>query len=441
VREAEPYGNDRPACRRESRAARATGEAGLSLLELVVAMSVFALVVMAVSATIDSGLTLTRNNRERSVAANLASQEMDTVRSSSFTTLTARTVTQVVDGSTYTTTRELTWVPKSATNGPCDGVNGNPALLRVHVSVVWPNMRGIQPVVADTLLAPPIGAYSTNSGHIAVKVLDSNAVGEFGTSVQINGPMVQTLPTNSDGCAFFAFLTPGTYVVTLNTTGFVDRQGITAPTQTVGVTVGNTSSVQFDYDRAATLALTLTADFGGTIPTSIPITLGNTQFLPTGAKTFVGAGLSRSIAGLFPAADGFVAWAGSCADADPEGQNASTAGLYWPTGQRADPLDAVPGGSTSGTVAVKTATLSVFGTGHLPLSGATVVATHAPDQSCAAGETYTLGTTTAAGSLTTALPFGTWKISVTGKSPLTTWPSLVLDPTVATTPTLEVDTL
>ena len=82
--------------------------------------------------------------------------------------------------------------------------------------------------------------------------------------------MVQTLPTNSDGCAFFAFLTPGTYTVSLNTVGYVNRQSVQNPSQTVGVTVGNVSSVQFDYDQAATLSLTFAADAGGTIPTDLP---------------------------------------------------------------------------------------------------------------------------------------------------------------------------
>jgi hypothetical protein len=38
-------------------------EAGLSLLELVIAMSVFVIVILGVVATIDSGLTLTRSGR------------------------------------------------------------------------------------------------------------------------------------------------------------------------------------------------------------------------------------------------------------------------------------------------------------------------------------------------------------------------------------------
>jgi Tfp pilus assembly protein PilV len=417
-----------------------TGEAGLSLLELVVAMSVFVLVILGVVASIDSGLTLTRNNRMRSVAANLASQEMDTVRSSSFTTLTPRTVSQVVDGASYSISRQLTWVSKSATNGPCDGTNGSPQLLRVRVQVTWPSMHGIDPVTSDSVLAPPVGAYSANSGHIAVKVLDGNADGALGTSVGISGPMVQTLPTNSDGCAFFAFLTPGTYVVSLNTVGYVNRQSVQNPSQTVGVTVGNVSSVQFDYDRAATLSLTFAADAGGTIPADLAVTLGNTQFQPAGMKTYTGSGATRSIGSLFPASDGYTAWAGSCADADPEGQMPNAGGLYWPTGQRPDPLETPAGTTTVGTLAVKTATITVLAAA-LPVAGVSVVATHPADQSCAAGETHVLGTTDATGTVNAALPYGTWTLSVTGRTALTTWPSLVLDPTSLTTPTVQVDVL
>jgi type II secretory pathway pseudopilin PulG len=430
----------RRADRRAARAAR-FGEEGLTLLELVVALSVFAVVTGGIAATIDSGLTLTRNNRERSVAANLASQEMDTVRSTDFTAIAARTVTQDVDGTTFTIDRELTWVAKNATNGPCDGTNQNPELLRVRVLVTWPNMRGVAPVTSDTTMAPPVGAYSANSGHIAVKVLDANAAGEFGTSVSITGPMSESEPTNDDGCAFFAFLTPGSYSVVLNTVGYVNRQGVQHPSQTVGVTSGNVSSVQFDYDQATTLSLTFAPSAGGTPPNDLGISLGNTQFQPTGVALYPGSGLSRSIGNLFPAADGYTAWAGSCADADPEGQQVGGGGPYWPGGQRDDPLEAPAGGTTVGTVALASATVTVKSTGSLPVVGATVVATHAADSMCAAGETHTLGTTDATGTLLTALPYGTWKLTVTGRTAAPSWPSLVLDPTAATPPAVEVDVL
>jgi hypothetical protein len=419
----------------------ACGEEGVSLLELVVALSVFVIMILGIVASIDSGLTLTRNNAARSVAANLASQEMDTVRSTPFTTLTARTVTQLVGSTSYSIDRELTWVSKSATNGPCDGTNADPELLRVHVIVTWPAMSGVKPVVSDTTLAPPVGAYSTDSGHIAVKVLDGAAAGQDGTPVQISGPTTQTLTTNSDGCAFFAFLTPGTYTVSLNSVGYVNRQSVQNPSQVVGVTVGNVSSVQFDYDQAATLSLTFAPDAGGNVPTDIPVTLGNTQFVPNGVKTYTGTGLIRTIGSLFPADDGFTAWAGSCADADPEGQQPNSGGAFWNGGQRDPPLSTPAGVTTAGTVDLKTAAITVTGTGGLPLAGATVVATHAADAGCATGETHTLGTTNATGALSAALPFGTWQLTVTGHSPAPSWPSLVLDPTATTTPAVTVATL
>jgi hypothetical protein len=400
-------------------------------------MSVFVVLSGGIAATLDSGLTLTRNNRERSVAANLASQEMDTVRSTTFTSIAARTVTQDVDGTSYTITRELTWVARDATNGPCDGTNQNPELLRVRVVVTWPNMRGVAPVTSDTTMAPPVGAYSANSGHIAVKVLDANGDGEFGTSVKITGPVTNTEPTNDDGCAFFAFLTPGTYAVSLNTVGSVDRQSNQSPSQSVGVTSGNVSSVQFDYDQASTLSLTFAPSDGGTPPNDLAVTLGNTQFQPTGTHPYPGTGPSRSIGSLFPAPDGYSVWAGTCADADPEGLQAG-GGPYWTDGMRPSPLAAPAAGTTVGTVPLESADLTVRA-GGLPVVGATVTATHAADSMCATGETHTLGTTDATGALVTALPYGTWQLKVTGRSALTTWPSLVLDPTATATPAQEID--
>jgi hypothetical protein len=413
----------------------------VTLLELVVAITVFAVMMAGISATIGQGLNLSRSNRHRSVAANLASEEMDVVRSSSFTSLAPRTVTQTVSGVPYTVRRDLTWVSKSATSGPCDGSGGTPQVLRVRVRVTWPKMAGVRSVRADTILTPPVGAYDPNSGHIAVKVLNRDAQPQESAIVTVNGPQNKTLPTNTDGCAFFAFLPAGTYTVTLNTVGYVDRQSNSTPAQTLGVNVGAVSSVQFDYDRAASINATIAASDGGSVPNDLPIVLANTQYLPNGRRTFAGTGTARTIPNLFPALEGYESWVGECADADPEGikiVGAVTYGAYWPGATRVEPVAPAGGSSANVTITIPTVGVHVHGSTGAGIAGATVVAVHAADNVCASGATHTLGTTDANGDLVAALPYGTWTLQVTGRTALAAWPQLVVDPTATGDPAADV---
>jgi prepilin-type N-terminal cleavage/methylation domain-containing protein len=418
-------------------------EAGFTIIELVVALSVFALMAGSIALTIKSGLNLSRNNRNRSIAANLASQEMDAVRQAKFTTLPLGLVqsTQSVDGVGYTVKRESEWVAINASSGPCDAQGGNPQVLRVTVSVYWPNQGGVPPATSSTELTPPVGAYDPNSGHIAVKVLDRNAAPAAADPVTVTGPGVnRTITTSSDGCAFFDHLVANTYTVTLGAAGFVDRQGTPSPNQSVSVVVGAVASVAFDYDQAATLALTLTPSGGGTIPLTLPVSVGNNAFLPSGSKTFSGNGLVRSISNLFPFLSGYEVWAGDCADADPEGQKPLSGGAYWPGAQRAPALEATPGGTTTGTVTVPSFEVDVTKAG-LPHGPDSVVAVHGSDNGCGSGETVALGLTGVNGKLQAALPYGTWTIQVTGHSPAGSWPTLVLDPNSGSAPTVTAQVL
>jgi hypothetical protein len=402
----------------------------MTLLELVIAMSVMALLMTGLAATIGSGLTLVRNNRNRDVAANLASQEMDLVRqtaTASFTSVVPAVTTQVVGGVPYTVNRELTWVGSNATSGPCDAPNQTPQVLRVHIWVDWPNRAGAEPATADSVLTPPVGAYSATSGHIAVSVLDSDANPLYDVGVTITGPTAESSPTNSSGCAFFAFIPAGTYTVALNTVGYVDRQGNANPSQTVGVSVGQVSSVQFDYDKASTIQATFGAANGGVVPTDLPITIANTILLPTGTKTYTGTGTTRSIANLFPSNDGFEMWAGQCADADPEGTN-SVGAAFYPGATRDPPVELDPAQTTNATVSLTPLQVLVTNQTGTPEAGRSVTLVHAADSVCASGETHTVGTTDASGNLSLSLPFGTWQIKEQGHSVSGSWPTVTLSP-------------
>ena len=419
---------------------------GFGIIELVIAMTIFSILIGGVVVSIGAGLALARNNRERSIAANLAAQEMDAIRQADFTSLTigqAADRTVNVDGVPYTVGRNLEWVGASATTGECDSSTTSPQVLRVTVDVSWTNMKAIQPVRSTTILAPPIGSYDANSGHIAVRVRDSNAAPLGGVPVRIVGTGVdRTLVTTdanaaSAGCSFFGFLPAQTYTVSLNTTGYVDLQGTASPSQTVGVTGGQIASVAFVYDRAASLNLTIAGVNGGTPANAMALSLGNTAYLPAGTKAFAGTGTTRTLTNLFPFNDGYDAWAGDCADADPEGKNASNV-LYWPGASRDTTLEVDPNVTTSGTV--KAASVLINFTRNTGSAAVSVVAVHAADAKCTSGSTLTVASFTVNGSTTVALPYGTWTLQVTGKTPVGSWPVVTLDPRVPTTATANVKT-
>ena len=71
-----------------------------------------------------------------------------------------------------------------------------------------------------------------------------------------HGSENQTQNTTAEGCAFFAFLTPGAYTATVTAGTGVGDQEVLIPSQATSVTVGQTSSLTFNYDTAATITIT-----------------------------------------------------------------------------------------------------------------------------------------------------------------------------------------
>ena len=438
-------------------AKRARSQAGFTMVEMVMAIFIFGMVVTGVAVGMGSGLNLTRQNRNRSVAANLAAQQMDTIRSTDFTTLDAQTqvtqpttaATTTIEGTTYTISQNLRWVYKNATgatSGPCQSppTSTNPlAYIAVTETVSWNDMHGVTPIQSDTVISAPVGVYDQTEGHIRVSVLNAAGTAVSGATVEIvnaSAGVDDTDTTGSDGCAFFAYRPVGTYTVSLSSAaGKVDGQGSTAPSTTASVKTGTTSSVSFLFDTAASLTATLTPNVAGyTVPTSVPVTVANNGLTPSGTKAFTSpTGSPRTITNLFPYSSGYSSWAGSCSDADPQGVGPS--GAYYSGATR--PTAVAVTGST--TISVPTTNLQFKRS-----SGSAaylITATHKTatgwtnDSKCGTAETYTLASaqtiSTTTVSLKFALPYGSWNItwknnssSATGTqvvslSPLnSTWP-------------------
>jgi prepilin-type N-terminal cleavage/methylation domain-containing protein len=443
------------------------GEQGFTLIELVVALAVLGVVLGAAVPAMFSALNLSRNNRNRSIGAGLAAQEIDIVRDlsiNSFTALTTTTLTstQVVDGTTYTVSRSAEWETPGATTSACSSsiVPNQPQYLRITVLVSWPDMRGVQPVRNQTIVAPPTGSFNPYLASIGVQVKDINNKPTASMPVTValtTSPFTSTsLSTppdpNSDGCVYFAGLAPGSYTVTLSKAGWVDGQLDAADTINVTLKAGDSVQLQPVFDQAGSLSVTFgsASTPAGTVPPGVALTVYNTSLTPSGTKVLTGvtpAGSPRLVPGLYPYASGYKIWAGDCADADPEGLKPpppTPGNPYYPGKVRPTATTVTSGGTTAVTFALPSVDVKVTkGSTPAPVANATVTVTayRAPDSnSCTSGDTLPVtGTTDAAGVLRISLPFGTWSFGASTTSPAlsgtTSVPALVaLTPSTPASP-------
>ena len=430
---------------------RAGRQDGYSVVELLVALTIFALVFAAVSIGIGRALEVNRGNRNRSTAAYLAARQIEEVRAETFSsvalgrTTCVYTTTSCNLPSPYTVVQDVAWASPGSTTTSCDVPNSSGAALaykRVTVTITWPDMNGVAPVTSQTLLTPPGGTFDPNDGHILVQAFDRDALPLAGKTVSLSGPATASQTTTSDGCAFFAYLDPGTYTATITASGYVDRQGNQPATLSVGVTASQITRVQFDYDQAATLSVGLVTPSGAvaTIPSGIAMTVANSN-LTVGTKSFseasTGSGSTRTVTPLFPYASGYQVWAGDCADADPAFFAGGSRGAFLATNRGATTsgsaaLDAIDVTVTSGGTTLKNTTVSVQA-----IHGGTATA------GCTGGETLSSSIKTdASGKLRIAVPYGTWSVKVTSGSGFGTKTgtsaATLVSPVVATVPSVTV---
>ncbi len=400
------------------RAITASADDGFSLVEALVAIILLGLLAAAVADPLVTALHLTRANRMRVVAANLASRQIELTRALNTTAIPSgqKSWTVPVDDTTFTVTQTAEYVPRNSTSSTCDSPQDSQlGYKRVTVNVTWPQMDGVKPVRSDTLKTLGVVGLDPTKGSLAVSVKDRNGVGLGGQTVTL-APTGDSQLTGDNGCAVFVDLTAGSnYSVAVNTPGYVDtnmsQNSVKGPLTVLAATI---SKASIDYDRAAGLGLSYVGPPkytpanvlpAGYAPpsTPFPITLRSTLFGNL-TKAFPDCGSAGAVAGscatgnprsispLYPSAQGYGAWAGGCADAAPP----------TPT-----PIAVTPGATTAGTVALAAVQVTVSGgNGAVP-----VWAVHPPDSaSCPAGEAYRVGVNS--GVIKTALPYGKWYFEV-----------------------------
>ncbi len=413
----------------------------MSLVEVIVAMFIFAIISSGIIYAMSSVLVLTRDSRARQVAANLAAEEIDLVRDTAdlFDLLDADRV-ETLNGDKFTVHRATQWVTDPSQDIVC-GAGGGGALRykRVNVTVTWENMRtGTDPVRSDTVVQPDEKINDPAKGTVLVSVLGASGAGSAGVSVTAtpsspaNGATPLTVsPANTDaqGCTYILKVNPGNYDVKVSRSGYVDSDQKATSVRTVGVAAGESAAVSFQYDKQGTFDTNYAAGYvpapGETLRVpAVPTTSFVSTYGVFTATPSSGTGRTRSMQ-LHPFASGYGVFAGTCAAADPAAWPDGTDDLGQPiSGERIDGVAAEPGGSVSVDVPMGVVKLSLGSGGatrYLRAVSASAPATG--DPGCDPAVEYSFGSASgygipSHGNLTVALPYGSWKLFYgTGGSP------------------------
>lgn len=442
----------------------------------MIALMIFTLVMTGFAYGLQQSLAVTRDNRLRTQASQLAARELEIVRNEFTSSSDAPAelgATSVVvnphplpggaagaplrqDGTDFTVTRSVQWLPAGTGRSACDGDNPEVTYpsLAVNVTVTWLEHDNVIDLQNNTVLTPEKGTLTGTMGFIAAKVVGASGKGvpglpvtvTGGSGTQVRNTVVDAEDTTGDrsgGCAVFLIASPPAggagYTVTLNQPGYRGYDGLQATSKTVTVTPGSIQVVPFSYDAAATLTLTTTTAPGWDLPVPRPpVTLFNPSLPPTGTKVLASG--SATSGGLWPYPDGYTGWAGSCADNDPAAGG----------GTRPAPVLTTPGSEKVMTLPLTPVTASVVdGTG-APLAGRIVVAEMTTDTNPDAAVTtartcgvYALGISDADGQVKSSLPAGEWwlRLATDGTCPATPVPETVTMPETwcARTPLLTGD--
>jgi Tfp pilus assembly protein PilV len=373
-------------------------EAGFGLVEVLVSAVLVVLVSLGVYAGLDGASATSGVNKHRSVATEIAQQDQDRMRAMTVNELSnyRDSQTTTVGGIVYTVASRADWITDSTGSASCTSGTAQANYLRIASSVTWPNMP-VPPVTVESITAPASGSFSSTQGSLAVQVRDRNGNPVQGATVALSGTKSYTDVTNAGGCVLWGYLPAGSgYTVTVSKAGYVDKNGVAAPSQSTSVVGEATNTVAFDYDQGGTIqGVYQTWNGSSAIPanglsfmaTNPNLTVALPIFGDNNPHTSFTTGL------LYPHTVAYTVWAGGC-----NGANPTTYGLA------AQSALVTPGGVTSVNLREPPINFQVVN-GSTPVNNATVRFT-----ATAAGCSGTVSRTTDSTGFIAdkAFPYGTY---------------------------------
>ncbi|WP_156794821.1 prepilin-type N-terminal cleavage/methylation domain-containing protein [Curtobacterium sp. BH-2-1-1] len=417
-------------------------EAGFSIIEVMVAMMVFAVMSVGIAYGIANTLQLTQTTRGRETAVALASQDIDTLRQ----TAAASTAgifkviskagadnTKTVGNVEYKIDRAVSWVQSDGATGACGSSTGKLAYKSIVETVSWPSPRsgGMSSTSVTSAIAPSDAVTDPGYGTLIISVATAAGAPYAGVGITVTpvsgggGSALTTAvqPTDAQGCSYAVNVAPGDYTVTENTTGGIDTNQAQPSSQSpITVSAGASSPVPFVYDRASQLTLQYAKGYNATLPTNMVTVLSSTvggldTVKPWDVTSTSLAVTSASTPSLpvFPFTSGYTVYAGpysnssasssSCLSPNPSAW--STPNPSGAVGSAPGTIETSPGVPSSASVMMGVATVKGVKSRYVTAVSSSNPA--AGDPGCSAGMTMKFPLSSA-DTATIALPFGTWTL-------------------------------
>lgn len=403
---------------------RIEDEAGSVLVEVMVSAIVLTIASIGVFNALDSSSRATAQERLRAQAHGLAQEDLARMRTMRISDLSNLDETRqiVVEGTPYTVESVATFQTDATGTASCAEGTAAADYIQIRSTVTWASIGSRAPVVAQSLVAPPNGSVSAESGALAIQIEGGDNEGVADVALagsQEGGEGSFSGSTGPNGCAVFGNLPEGNYTLEVLDSSLVDNDGNPPAPQITSVVAESTNTLALQYDEPGTIEVGFATWLDGELVEEAAfdsVVLFNTGM--SVAKTFGTLGepaTTVEATTLFPFSSPYAVYAGSC-----EQNNPNPSGGPEPPPAIADALVSA-GGVTPVTLELPALDLTVWsGDGEseseVPVSGAQV---KIADTLCSEGEegeeeaVTRSFTSNAAGNLDNpGLPFSTYDVCV-----------------------------
>jgi Bacterial Ig-like domain (group 3) len=403
---------------------RATGEAGFSILEVIIATAVLMTVLVSVSSLLGTIFKVGANSRFEQEATEIASSTLDNEIATGASALlgeTGDTALPTVTSGPQQYLLEMEVAPFDPSDAQCVSPASDPgAMLKVTIWSTWTNQKtgstwwiagssSATNLLVEEASVVAIPAANVNPALGSILVTIEGASGQAITGLSVTATpssgTAQTVTTTAGGCALFNNVTPtsgGTPTWSISfgsVSGYMTEQELTSiPAQTgLSVTADATTSLYFEptvspddaYDEAGTVTPVYAVPTVGGLHPILPSDIYTTPLSFYSTNLTVDPYVSASPAQVFPMAGSpsYDVVAGTCGtDSAPGGGTVAGTPVTVTAGGSASPtINLVPvkiyvnyGGSLVSTAAVTASMANTAGTGadtNCPTTGVGVMPT------------------------------------------------------------------